>query len=129
MDVPITRPAGKARSKGRLRESIAKPIAVDAEPGVNGSNKDIGGDLTWSDWVSEEVRKKVEDLFPRPENTYSLTSFTGARASFTGARVKNTEDNTIGWICLASLLLVESDPFRKWKPGGLKHVSGLPKWR
>ena len=39
-------PKGKGRSKGRPRVSVAKPLAVDAEPGATGGDKDAGGDLT-----------------------------------------------------------------------------------
>ena len=39
-------PKGTARSKGRPRGSFAKPVAVHAEPGSKGGDKDTGGDLT-----------------------------------------------------------------------------------
>ena len=95
-----TAPKGKGRSKGRPRGSVAKSIAVDAEPGEKGGDKD-----TWPDCVSEDVRKRVEEfvpptgyeLLPRPKNASSLVWYAGVR-------VKNTEENTIGWICLASPL-------------------------
>lgn len=98
-------PKGKGRSKGHPRVSVAKPIAVDAESGTKGGDKDTGCELTWPNCVSEEVRKRVEEfvppagyeLLPRPKNAYSLVWYTGAR-------VKNKEVNTNGWICLASPL-------------------------
>lgn len=51
MDGLITSTAGTKR----LRGSLAKSLAVDAEPGAKGGDKGTGDDLTWPDHVSEEV--------------------------------------------------------------------------
>ena len=80
--------------------AFAKSIAVDAEPGEKGGDKD-----TWLDCMSEDVRKRVEEfvpttgyeLLPRPKDASSLVWYAGVR-------VNDTEENTIGWICLASPL-------------------------
>ena len=91
--VPLRAPNGdnapkcKGRSKGRLRGSVAKPIAVDAEPGAKREDRVTGGDLTLPDRVLEDVCKRVKefvpptgyDLLPIPKNTSSLVWYTVAR--------------------------------------------------